>query len=238
MTEPVPEPPAEPDAEPTPEPPEPPETDEEEEAEETEEEPTPSEPAEEPTEPEQTGPQGLSPEELEKRWKKSDQSFATYTRAIERIWEEDALELVPVAISPSAPYGFIHKADAGRVPQEVKDSILSFFGMPVEVEYEFDPDKPACNKCKGKGQIATGSQVPNQRHLPCPVCQAKGWIDLNAPPANGPPPPTAVLAAVGAESYTAPEEEHDVWGHPRLLPDGMENPNYGKMPQYQDPSFP
>ena len=30
----------------------------------------------------------------------------------------------------------------------------------------------------------------------------------------------------------------DVWGSPKILPDGMENPNYGKMPQYKNPTLP
>jgi hypothetical protein len=44
--------------------------------------------------------------------------------------------------------------------------------------------------------------------------------------------------------YDLPSEEplvtdgNDVWGSPKLLPDGQENPNYGKMPQYKNPTLP
>src|SRR5437867_3233617 len=51
--------------------------------------------------------QSVSPQEWEKRWKKSEGAFQTYVRAIGRIWEEDATDLIPVSISPSAPPGFI-----------------------------------------------------------------------------------------------------------------------------------
>jgi hypothetical protein len=65
--------------------------------------------------------QGVSPQEWEKRWKKSEGAFQTYVRAIGRIWEEDATDLIPISISPSAPPGFIYGPDAGRVPDDVKN---------------------------------------------------------------------------------------------------------------------
>ena len=44
-----------------------------------------------------------------------------------------------------------------------------------------------------------------------------------------PPPPSEGPVATG---------DVDIWGSPRLLDDGQENPNYGKMVQYKNPELP
>jgi hypothetical protein len=214
--------------EPTPEPEPTPEADEEQEAEEQAEQ--------EQQAPEQ--PAGLTEKEWEARFKKAEKAFDSYARRVTEIWEDEATELQPVVLSPSAPPGFINVNDAGRVPDEIKEPILAFFGMPVEVDYEPDPARPTCDKCKGRGKIATGSQVPEWRTLACDACNGRGYIEragtLAAVPQASPP---AVDA--GAPPAEVPElKDADDWGHPRLLEDGMPNPNYGKMPQYVDPRFP
>jgi hypothetical protein len=54
-----------------------------------------------------------------------------------------------------------------------------------------------------------------------------------APPQNGVP-------EVEFPDDTGPlvVADADAWGSPRLLDDGQENPNYGRMPQYKDKSLP
>jgi len=245
MTEPVPEPqpaptepvvPSEP-SESTPTEPTPGETTPEEEEAAEEEEPGVATPDGEPP-PEETQPQGMTQKEAEARFKKSETAWKSYQSRIENIWEEEALQLTPVVISPSAPPGFLHNADAGRVPQEIQDALMLFFGMPVEVEYEYDPNKPACDRCKGKGQIRTGSEVPSFRTLPCEGCQGRGFVMPGQAAANGPAGEAPVLAMVAAAPEPPEPKDADDWGHPRILADGMENPNYGRMPQYVDPRFP
>src|SRR5437879_2926390 len=61
--------------------------------------------------------EGTTPEAWEKRFTKAEQRFSTYTKAITGLWEDDAIHVVPVSISPSAPPGFLDVRDAGRVPE-------------------------------------------------------------------------------------------------------------------------
>jgi hypothetical protein len=61
-------------------------------------------------------------------------------------------------------------------------------------------------------------------------------------------PDTPIIAPSNGQAdpvaFDLPSEEPlvtdgtDVWGSPKLLPDGQENPNYGKMPQYKNPTLP
>ena len=116
--------------------------------------------------------------------------------------------------------------------------ILAFFGMPVEAEYEADPNRPACDKCKGKGKIATGSLVPEYRTMLCDSCGGKGFVQPYAKVENGSGDQEAVPVPTEDVSADFEQADKDEWGHPRLLDDGMLNPNYGKMPQYVDSNFP
>ena len=52
--------------------------------------------------------------------------------------------------------------------------------------------------------------------------------------------PALMIAAAAAPSAEGPAvvADADAWGSPRLLADGQENPNYGRMPQYKDPAYP
>src|SRR5262245_33647465 len=143
----------------------------EEESEQTEQPPSEGEQESEPEE-----PQSLTKEELEKRDKAADKYFKTYTANITKLYAEDAVNLVPLTLSPSAPYGFWHKNDVGRIPEEITRPIMQLFGITVETEYEPDPNRPACDKCKGKGKIATGSLVPEYRTMLCDSCGGKGFV--------------------------------------------------------------
>jgi hypothetical protein len=228
-TEPI---PTEPEPEPTPETPEEGESNPPAEGD-IPEEPAQAEPE---TEPPQT--EGLSQAEWEARFAKTDKAYSNYTKAIERIWEEDALPLIPLTISPSAPPGFLHPQDAGRIPDEVKLPLLDFLGITQEAEYEIDRTRPACEKCKGKGKVRTGSEVPEFRTLICDVCQGRGFMQPGGTQANGPGATELVPVPVGAEPSDLPQGDVDGWGIARLLPDGMPNPNFGRTPQYWDTNFP
>jgi len=230
----------EPDAPPTPEEaPEgqPDEAGEEEEAAESEE-PSEAEPPSGEPPPESDEPQGLTPEQLEKRDKAVEKAFALYTKKVTELYEEDAVNLLAAPISPSAPTGFIHKADAGRVPKELQGAVLDFFGMPVEADYELDPTKPACDTCKGLGKIKTGSRVPQYETLICGVCAGKGFTEYGVPTANGQQEPTPELVAAAVADDPAAKPDVDPWGHPRWLQDGRPNPNYYTMGPGVDPAYP
>src|SRR5262249_20930867 len=211
---------------------------EEEEAAEEEQQQAEQAPSEEEAPLEQEEPQGLSPRELQQRDDKVEKPSAPSTPRVSALYGAAAPNLIPVTTSPTAPPGFAHKFDAGRIPEDVQRPILAFFGMPVEAEYEADPNRPACDKCKGKGKIATGSLVPEYRTMLCDSCQGKGYVQPYVQVENGAGDQDAVVVPVGADQAEVQQEDKDAWGHPRLLDDGMLNPNFGKMPQYVDPQFP
>jgi hypothetical protein len=146
-----------------------------------------------PPETESVEPQSLTQEQWEDRFKKAEKAFDAYARKIGVIFEEDANALNPISISPSAPPGFLNINDAGRVPDEIKVPILTFFGIQQEADYELDPDQPSCSKCKGKGKVRTGSAVPNYRTLPCPRCKGSGLEPQAGGMQNGPAEPVPVL---------------------------------------------
>jgi hypothetical protein len=196
-------------------------------------EPTPSD-----AEGESFGTQGLSPEELEKRSQKLDKAWDTYARAVGRILEEDANDLVPLYISPSAPPGFLSPYDAGRVPDEVKKPLLDFLGVVQEADYPLDPMKVACDLCNGMGKTSTESHVPAYSVLVCRVCNGTGLKPEAGATVNGPAAPALVPVPAGLDAPEPPPDDVDNWNTPRLTPDGMPNPNYGKQPSYWDHAYP
>jgi hypothetical protein len=178
--------------------------------------------------------QGATQAEWEARFNKSEKRFATYTRQVSDIYGDDAVNLIPVSISPSAPPGFIYKYDAGNVPDEVKAPILEFFGIAREQDYEPDPETVACSDCKGKGKTKTGSTVGNHETRPCPTCKGYGYTTK----AGAVP---VAISGTNGQNITADfnvtplvTEDVDNWGEPKILPDGRLNPNYGKQPQFKE----
>jgi hypothetical protein len=194
------------------------------------------EPSEPP--PQEAEPQGLSPEELEKRSQKLDKAWDAYVRAVGRTLEEDANDLVPLFISPSAPPGFLSPYDAGRVPDEVKKPLLDFLGVVQEADYPLDPMKVACDLCNGMGKTSTESHVPAYSVLVCRVCNGTGLKPEAGVTANGPAAPALVPVPAGLDTPEPPPADVDNWNTPRLTPDGMPNPNFGKQPQYWDQQYP
>src|SRR5262249_48117798 len=195
-------------------------------------EPSPEEPepSEEPTEPE--GPQSLTPEQLDKRDKAVERAFTTYTNRVTTLYEDDAVNLIPLSLSPSAPYGFFHKLDVGRVPDEITGPVMELFGITREAEYEPDPTAHTCPVCDGKGRTKTGSLVPNEETRTCPECTGRGWIGAQAARVNGQAEGVPVPVAAGVSDSPEPPPDVDGFGTPRLLDNGMVNPNWGRSPQY------
>ncbi len=179
--------------------------------------------------------QGPSQQDMEARIKKTEKAFDTYTRAVGRIWEEDAQAFVPFTIDPFSPLGFIDPRNAGRADDATKGAAMEFLGFPREQEYEPDPYAHVCPTCKGKTRTATGSQSNEYRTRLCPDCKGIGYKDQRETQANGsvPPPSAPGDAAQAVTDITI--GERDNWGEPRILPDGSRNENYGLMPQYKRP---
>lgn len=230
-------------SEPTPEPVEPTEPTTEPTEPTTEPEPVePTEPAEgdeEPAEVEQPGeaapspaePQGsgASEAEWEARFKKAGQRFDTYQRAIFGIFEEAAHDLVQCPLCLQVP-GFVDKNAAGRVPEEQAALVKTFLGISRPIEYPHSSQHRTCGECEGLGKVTTGSRVPGKETVGCAACSGAGFIgpQTTVAPANGHVEPVAVAAL--EDLGTGARDDVDEWNEPRILPDGRENPNFGRMP--------
>jgi len=178
--------------------------------------------------------QGTTPEEWEARFKKADRSFKTYSRNVEEAWAEDALGLVAFTASPSAPPGYLHMQDAGRVEPEVRAMLMDWLGFPREQDYADDPATETCATCGGKGRTKTGSKVAGQETRTCVACGGRGFIETGA---NG-SARAGVAVITATETHTPlddlPKPDVDMFGESKVLPDGRLNPNYGKSPQYKE----
>lgn len=203
--------------------------DEAEEEAEADETSVPFEPPEE-TEPAEAS--GLTQRDWEKRFEKAEKAFEVYARRIGVIFEDDAVQLIPFPLGQAAPLGFIHRDEAGRVPDEIKSAVLQYIGLPREQDYADDPETHTCDRCQGKGKTKTGSLVAEYATQTCPTCKGRGAVGLAYAGA-----PSETNGHVD-EPFTLAQETNketadaDDWGQPRLLPDGRDNPNYGRMPSY------
>jgi phage FluMu protein Com len=109
---------------------------------------------------------------------------------------------------------------------------------PAAPEYRPDPYTVECGTCGGWGKTLTKGHVAGKTERVCPTCKGLGFQSPDTPQ------PVTTSNGVGEVSFDLPSEEPlvtdgtDVWGSPKLLPDGQENPNYGKMPQYKNPTLP
>jgi hypothetical protein len=245
MTEPLePDQPAQPEAAPDVEPvgPETPEgaPDEAQEEEEAAEAGEPAEaepPADEPPT-DQPEPQGLSDEEAERIGRQLDKERTRHSNRVSEIMGEWAqpLGICPLC-EPNIP-GFIFPASSTAPRGELHGALLEVLKNPLAPEYETDPTKPACDTCKGLGKIKTGSKVPQYETLICATCNGQGFVGQGVSHILTPAGETPEPVAVASNGQAEPPADVDAFGSPRLLETGMENPNYGRMPQYKDPAFP
>lgn len=172
----------------------------------------------------------VTPEKLEQRAKRTETSFKTYARAVERNYESDFAYLADCPLCPDQHKGFVDVRHAGLVPDEIQNAVRMYFGVAREKDYAHSQTTRTCPECEGEGKVATGSHVPAHVTITCPSCKGYGYVP---PPghasSNGHEdrPLTGPLADL---PVTQAYEEVDEWDEPRILPDGRENPNFGKMP--------
>lgn len=182
--------------------------------------------------------EGATPEVWERRFKRLEKPHAVYVAAVGAILEEDANDLLPCPLCAGGIPAFVSAQGAGRQSDEVKLATETYLGVVQEADYPPDPEYAECDLCKGTGSLRKPTKVRQYRLAPCRKCMGSGHLP---PPGVTVGAPSAVpLGATPAalpESY-APEPEADPFGHPRLMADGMPNPNYGKMPAFVDPRFP
>lgn len=176
---------------------------------------------------------GISDEAREARFRKADRAVANYAKRIGEIYEEDAAALTLCPLCPDIHKGFVNVQDAGMVPDDVKNAVMLFLGYARERDYPQAPNVHGCATCAALGKVATGSKVAGKETMTCPECHGYGY----APPPGSPQAFTSdTNGHVEHEEFVATGAgvpDVDPTGEPRLLPDGRENPNYGKWPQYK-----
>lgn len=149
------------------------------EEEQAEEEEQPSEPV--PDEADTPQAQGVTPEEWERRSKKLEKSYSTYTNAFSRIYEESANDFFPCPLCADTPAGFIHPDQIGTFPAEIQEVVDTLLGRTTVAAFETAPDTEQCPRCKGKGMLATGSLVPAWQEKTCESCNGAGFIGPGNP---------------------------------------------------------
>lgn len=165
-------------------------------------------------------------------------SAETFRRRVADVLGEDALALVPCELCEPEIPGFHWPAELAYARDEIHARLLDVLRSPASPEYVADPGHRMCDACDGYGKVRTGSKVPGQEIGTCGPCRGYGFV-----PPPGVNPQTGEVDGSGAGPSAPPDDfgpspDRDPWGSPRILPDGQENPNYGRMPQFKNPSLP
>lgn len=196
----------------------------------------PEEPAEQPEQP--APPEGMSQNDLEKLQKKLDTSANTWRRRVSELLGEDALLLVACELCESNIPGYHWPAEIKQPENDVQERLLDVLKQPAAPEYQPARDVRMCPDCQGWGVTLTGSKKAGKERKDCIGCKGYGYVPPPGQPANGAATVEQVRELVTPDGEPLVHDDNDVWGSPRLLGDGQENPNYGKMPQYKHPDFP
>jgi hypothetical protein len=225
----------EPVAAPEEEAPEPDTGDELEDEEEEQAEPSEPEPEEEL---EAEGEVSLSMEEGERASKEAEKYWKTAGPNILSKWGAYGQKyFFECPLCPTQHKGFIDQNLLGRIPDQQQTLVKRVLGITAEIEYVQDEETRTCPRCEGYGQTSTGSKVPTQLKHTCSLCAGYGFV----PPPSGTahPSPSGALPDNGTSPVLAPpvddfgKPDVDNWQEPRILPDGRENPNYGRQPSFK-----
>ncbi len=191
-----------------------------------------------PAEPVEPQPAGMSEAELEKMQGKLERSATTWRNRVSDVLGEMAQALVPCELcDPSIP-GFHFPAAMEQPRDTMHARLLEVLQAPAGPGYQDDPFTTECTTCSGLGKTLTKSHVAGKTERVCPTCGGDGFQ------LQGNRPAQQTNGAEAEVQFNLPNEQPlvddgtDVWGSPKILPDGMENPNYGKMPQYKNPTLP
>lgn len=200
------------------------------------------EPEEEPEEPQEEPEARVEPSHdeivLERRRTDAEKKWKRHETAIRAIYAEESEYLYACPLCPDQHRGLIDIRFAGQVPEELADAVTAYVRGAEQVHYQQAQNTRECTHCGGHGKVLSGSKVAGKDLIVCVSCKGFGFVPPPGSPDNGAVPEAPVLAVVGAEDGPLVTEDKDIWGSPKLLPDGQENPNYGRMVQYKDPRLP
>jgi hypothetical protein len=217
----------------------------------TEEPETPSDPGEEQAdeadeneaenaveEPEPQQPSGPSMEEIEKVLAKLETSANTWRRRVKELLGDEAENLVACELcDPNIP-GFHWPAELLQPTSDLHAHLLDVLRTPDAPDYSQAQHVRRCQLCDGWGVVLSGSRVAGKGQVKCQMCKGNGFVGDAIVPNEAPAEPSNGEVEFPDDTGPLVTGDADVWGSPRILDDGQENPNYGKMPQYKDKSLP
>ncbi len=203
------------------------------EAQEPQEEPAePQEPVHEPAEP------VVDEAQMEKFYKSLGTRTTTFNNWLSAELGEGANDLQPCPLCADGIMGHIYPVGWVEPTSDLQARLFEVIKTPIAPEYWPAPNVRKCGTCDGWGKVASGSRVAGKTLVLCPQCRGNGFQgDALMPAAENGAAPVVELVQPEPDGPVA-DGDHDIWGSPRLLDDGQENPNYGKMVQYKDPSLP
>jgi hypothetical protein len=178
-------------------------------------------------------PAGPSEADMEARIAKAERATKRYTKQIDDALEDEAEYLIDCPLCLTFARGKIHLANRGNVPDEVQKAVRMWFGETQEVEYPASSQHRTCAQCKGYGKVGTGSLVPDWATIVCASCNGKGFTGPPSAAENGHVSTTFAQQIADTPVVSGNPEDVDPTGEPRLLPDGRQNPNFGRWPQYK-----
>lgn len=182
---------------------------------------------------------GLTEKQLEQLGKKLDAGAETWRKRVRTLLGEETFAALTLCeLCGSDIPGYHYPPEVLQPETELEARLVNVLLAPEGPNYIDDPELRQCTACGGLGRTKTGSRVPKRETTGCRACRGFGFV----PPPDAPNAPAGLEADGAAEldgaEPLAAAEDTDAWGSPRHLPDGQENPNWGRMPQYKDGAYP
>lgn len=176
--------------------------------------------------------------EMEEKFKKLGKAADTWIAKVPALLGDDAQAFVRCELClPDVP-GFHLPPEMMEASSDEHARLIEVLRTPSSPEYVQSSAFRTCGECEGWGMVTTGSKVPGKERATCATCKGYGYV----PPPGANVAAGAVPAGDNGQAHELPDgpllEDADAWGSPRILADGRENPNYGKMPQYKDAGLP
>lgn len=180
---------------------------------------------------------GLTEAEIEKQYKALEREQTRHTANVSKIMGDEAVELIVCPLCEPELGGFLRMESLDHPRDEMHEAMIGVLKKPPQVEYRNAPHAVTCIDCDGLGKVLSGSRVAGQELIVCPICKGSGYRVAGESEARG-------LGITPASEYVPSglpheplEEERDEFGSPAVLPDGRENPNYGKTMRHKDPTI-
>ena len=200
----------------------------------------PIEPPDEEPEPEQEAPpvEPSSYAVTEEQGKQLASEVKRHTTKVGAILGDVATDVIVCPFCNPDLQGFLYPGDLQHPRDEIHAKMIEVLAPKPSIDYLQASNIIQCESCEGYGKVRTGSKVPGNDLVACRRCLGYGYIPPPTGGQNGVVESEEVPSLVTAGGGEQILEDVDVWGSPRLLADGMENPNYGKMPQYKRHDLP